>query len=227
MKRHMWLSSLSLVVLLSALSAPASRAGVDVSVGVNAPVGNNGDLFFSISSEYFNRRPQMVSDWGRRYPNPDDLAVFLQICAQSRQSPEVVFNYRRQGLSWYDVGVRVGLPVEVWYVPVSFEPDWPYSRPYKHDKKHKHDRNYLVRLSDRQVRDLVAVRMAHEYYRVPPEVAMDWRRGGLDVQVIMTREYRSRHRDDRYDDRHDDRYDDRYDDHDSDRGKQKGKKHRH
>jgi hypothetical protein len=193
MKRLMWISTASVIVLTSALTAPASRAGVDVSFGVNAPVGNDGNLFFSISSHYFDRQPQVVQNWGRRYPNPDDLAVFLQICAQSRQSPEIVFNYRNQGLSWYDVGLRVGLPVEVWYVPVRAEPAWPYAKPYKHYKKHKHDRDYVVRLSDRQVRDLVAVRMAHEYYGVAPEVAMDWRRGGSNVEVIMTREYHARH----------------------------------
>jgi len=215
MKRLMGFSTVSLIVLISALAAPASRAGVDVSFGVNAPVGNDGNLFFSISSRYFDRQPQVVQNWGLRYPNPDDLAVFLQICAQSRQAPEVVFNYRSQGLSWYDVGLRVGLPVEVWYVPVVVDPGWPYATPYKRYKKHKHDREYVVRLSDRQVRDLVAVRMAHEYYGVAPEVAMDWRRGGSNVEVIMTREYHSRHQDDRYSD------------HDSAHGKKQGKKHGH
>jgi hypothetical protein len=69
--------------------------------------------------------------------------------------------------------------------------------------------------------------MAHEYYQVSPEVAMNWRRGGDNVRTIMTREYRGRHRDGdrRYDDRsdrrkdkhndkrHNDDRDDRYNDH--------------
>ena len=211
MKKLIWISTASLVVLISTLAAPVSRAGVDISFGVNAPVGNDGNLFFSISSNYFDRQPQVVQDWGRRYPNPDDLAVFLQICAQSRQSPQIVFSYRNQGLSWYDVGVRVGLPVDVWYVPVAVDPRPPYAKPYKNYKKHKHDPQYAVRLSDRQVRDLVAVRMAHEYYGVAPEVAMDWRRGGSNVQVMMTREYRARHRDTRHDNRNDNRHDNRHD----------------
>jgi hypothetical protein len=215
MKRLMGISTASLIVLISALAAPASRAGVDVSFGVNAPVGNDGNLFFTISSHYFDRQPQVVQNWGRRFPNPDDLAVFLQICSQSHQSPEVVFNYRRQGLSWYDVGARVGLPVDVWYVPVAVEPGWPYAQPYKRYKKHTHDSEYVVRLSDRQVRDLVAVRMAHEYYGVAPEVAMDWRRGGSNVEAIMTREYHSRHGDDRGND------------HDSNHGNKHDKKHGH
>ena len=203
MKRFGWILSASFVALATVLATPASRAGVDVSFGVNAPLGNDGNLFFSISSRYFDRQPQMVNAWGRQYPNPDDLAVFLQICSQSHQSPNVVSNYRRQGMSWYDVGVRVGLPVEVWYVPVDRDPGPPYAKPYKHYKKHKHDPEYVVRLSDRQVRDLVAVRMAHEYYGVAPEVAMDWRRGGSNVEAIMTREYHSRHHDKGHDGRQD------------------------
>ena len=63
-----------------------------------------------------------------------------------------------------------------------------------------------MRLSDRQVRDLVAVRMAHEYYGVAPEVAMDWRRGGSDVALIMTREYHTRHHD-QHNDKHHDKHD--------------------
>ena len=75
-----------------------------------------------------------------------------------------------------------------------------------------------MRLNDRQVRDLVSVRMAHEYYGVSPEVAMNWRRGGCDVRTMMTREYRTRHhedaRHDHDDDRGDRRHHDRDDDHD-------------
>jgi hypothetical protein len=197
MKRLTWIATATLVVLASAIAAPASRAGVDVSFGVNAPVGNDGNLFFSISSRYFDRQPRVVEDWGRRFPNPDDLAVFLQICSRSHQAPEVVFNYRRQGMSWFDVGARVGIPVDFWYVPVAVDPGPPYAKPYKRYKKHGHDSHYAVRLNDREMRDLVAVRMAHEYYGVAPEVAMNWRRDGSSVQVIMTREYRQRHHDDR------------------------------
>jgi hypothetical protein len=195
MKRFCWLSCASFVLLAAAIAAPASRAGADISFGVNAPLGNDGNLFFSISSRYFDRDAHAVNDWGRRFPNPDDLAVFLHICSQSRQSPEVVFTYRRQGLSWCDVGVRVGVPVDAWYVPVARDPGPPYGKAYGYYRKHERDPRYAVRLSDRQVRDLVAVRMAHEYYGVAPEIAMDWRRGGANVQAIMTREYRERHGD--------------------------------
>jgi hypothetical protein len=225
MRRIGSLWGVSFVALGFLIAAPAARAGADISFGVHAPLGDDGNLFFSISSRYFDREPQVVNDWGRRFSNPDDLAVFLHVCAQSRLAPEVVYRYRRSGLSWYDVGVRAGLPAEVWYVPVERAPGPPYGNAYGYRRNHERDPRRTARLNDRQVRDLVSVRMAHEYYGVSPEVARNWRRGGCDVRTMMTREYRSRHRDGARhdDDRHDRRQHDHGDDHDSDHH---GKHHR-
>jgi hypothetical protein len=228
MSRSSRLFGAAFVVSAMALMAPALRAGVDINFGINAPVGNDGNLFFSISSRYFDRQPQVVQDWGHQFPNPDDLAVFLHICSQSRLAPQVVYSYRRQGMSWYDVGVRAGLPVSVWYVPVERDPGPPYGKAYGYWHKHERDPHYNVRLSDRQARDLVAVRMAHEYYGVTPEVAMDWRRNGSNVQDIMTREYHTRHHapkshDEGDDHRRGDHHDDNH--HDSHHDGNHGNKH--
>jgi len=193
MKRHGIVLGGLLVAAAAVVAAPASHAGVDMSFGINAPIGDDGNLFFSISSRYFDREPRMVDDWSRRFRNPDDLTAFLFICSRTRVAPDVVWRYRSMGSSWYDVGVRVGIPVEVWYVPVARDPGPPYGKAYGHWKRHKSDPGYRMRLTDREVRDLVAVRMAHEYYGVNPEVAMSWRRDGTDVRKIMTREYRNRH----------------------------------
>jgi hypothetical protein len=211
MNRNRWILGAALFVPALVLAAPAARAGIDVSFGVNAPVGDDGHLFFSISSRYFDRDPHVVDTWAHRFPNPDDLAVFFHICAQSHVAPEVVWSYRHQGLSWFDVGHRCGLPVDHWYVPVAHAPGPPYGKAYGHWDKYQHDSRHQVRLSDRECRDLVAVRMAHEYYGVSPEVAMDWRRNGKDVRTIMTREYHERHHEDaRSQEHHDDRHADHH-----------------
>jgi hypothetical protein len=198
MRRICGLLGVSCVALACVFAAPASRAGADISFGINAPIGDDGNLFFSISSRYFDREPAVVTDWARRFPNPDDLAVFLHVCHESRLAPEVIYRYRRTGLSWYDVGVRAGLPREVWYVPGDRDSGPPYGNAYGYHRNHDHDAEH-ARLNDRQVRDLVSVRMAREYYGVSPEVAMNWRKSGCDVRTMMTREYHSRHQDDRHD----------------------------
>jgi hypothetical protein len=179
--------------LLGAALLPAARAGVDVDLGASVPLGDNGRLFFHISSNYFDFEPAVVEHWGVRYTNPDDLAVSLFIARQSGRSPDVVFALRRQGLSWWDVGLRVGVPTDAWFVPVERDPGPPYGNAYGHWKKHRENPKYMLVLRDADVRNLVAVRMAHEYYRVPMDEAMRWRSSSRNVRELMVHEYEGRH----------------------------------
>ena len=208
--------SAALVASAMTLAAPASRADVDISFGARAPIGDDSSLYFDISSRYFNQDQRYVRDWSQRFRNPDDLAVFMYIVQRSNDSPHRVYQLRRAGMSWYDVGVRCGIPFNAWYVTVNGVPRGRYSRPYGYYNQHRSNPTYVRRLSDREIRDLVAVRMAHEYYGVSPETAMDWRRNGSNVQIIMTREYRNRHHGDHDGDRYDRNRDRNRDDHDRD-----------
>lgn len=195
MKRFNWILCAASIAAATVIAAPASNAQVDLRVATRAP-GAEGNLFFSIASQYFGRDTQSVSTWSRRFRNPDDLAVFFYIVEHSWSSPEQVYAIRGRGLPWYEVGRRCGVPFNAWYVTYDGRPTGRYSKPYKHYDKYRRDPQYSARLSDRQIQDLVAIRMAHEYYGVDTQTAMDWRRNGLSVQVIMTREY-ERHRNDR------------------------------
>jgi hypothetical protein len=208
MKRLSLILCAASIAAVAGIAAPASRADVDVSFGARAPVGD-GNLFFSISSRYFDRDPRIVNDWGRRFRNPDDLAVFFYIVQHSRMSPEQVYALRMRRMPWFEVGRQAGMRFNEWYVTYNGVPGGRYARPYRYYDRYRSDPRFSARLSDKEIRDLVAVRMAHEYYGVSPQTAMDWRRNGSNVQVIMTREYRNRHRHDR--DRNDDRDHDRYD----------------
>ncbi|HEX4825338.1 MAG TPA: hypothetical protein VFV19_13620 [Candidatus Polarisedimenticolaceae bacterium] len=188
-----WLMSGAIAASVFTALPSAAHAGVDIAFGAAAPIGDNGQLFVSISSNYFNREPHVVADWSQRFTDPDDLSVFLHICSHTRVSPEMVYSYRRQGMPWFDVGMRVGVPVDTWFVPVQGDPGPPYGKAYGYWRQHQRDPRYVMHISDHQCRDLVAVRMAHDYYHVTPQVAMDWRREGRDTREMMNREYRSRH----------------------------------
>ena len=182
------------LALAACVAIPSAHAGVDIAFGARVPIGDDGSLFVNISSRYFERDPSVIQSWERRFESPDDTAVFFWIVERSRKSADFVFSLRRQGLGWYEIGHRCGIPADAWYVQIPVEdPGPPYGKAYGHYKKHKQNPTYRVKLSDRQARDLVAVRMCHEYYRVPAQTAMDWRRGGDDVRYILTREYRQRH----------------------------------
>jgi hypothetical protein len=178
---------------LAAFSAVAPvRAGRDVDFGANAGVGD-ANVFFSISSRYFDRDVRVVQDWNRRFPQPDDLAVALHLARHCDRGPEFFASLRRAGVGWFEISNRCNVAPDVFFVDVDREPGPPYGKAYGYWKKHKRDPKARFVLTDRQVRDLVAVRMAHEYYGVPVNVAMDWRRGGRDVGFVMVSQYHARH----------------------------------
>jgi hypothetical protein len=183
----------ALGVLAVVLTAPAN-AGVDIDFGASVQLDDRTDVYFSISSHYFDRDRDTVTTWGARYRDPDDLAVALFIGRHSGRSLDDIYALRqRRGLTWWEISVQYGVPVEVWFVEVKRDPGPPYGNAYGHWKKHKHNRNTRVVLTDVDLRNLVAVRMVHEYYGVSVDVAMEWRSGGSDLRDLMANEYHNRH----------------------------------
>jgi hypothetical protein len=180
------------VVASIAITLPAS-AGFDVDFGANVRIDDDTDLYFAISSRYFDRDRDVIEHWGRRYEHPDDLAVALFIARHSGISLTSIFAMRREGRTWWEIGVRVGVPHDVWFVPVPRDPGPPYGHAYGYWKKHKRDPRADYILADADVRNLVAVRVMHDYYGVDVGLAMDLRSDGRDLRALVTDEYRGRH----------------------------------
>lgn len=178
--------------VLALLAAPAG-AGIDVDFGAAVSIGDDTDLYFAISSRYFDRDRPSVESWWTHCHHPDDLAVALFISKRSGRSPDFVFSLRKRGLSWWEISARVGLPAGVWFVPVTRDPGPPYGKAYGHWKKQKRNPEAVFTLTDGDIRNLVAVRMVHEYYGVPVEVAMEWRASGRDLRALVSAEYKERH----------------------------------
>jgi hypothetical protein len=180
------------VLFFAMLSAPAA-AGLDVDFGAAVRLDDDTQVYFAVSSRYFDRDRREVEAWARRYDHPDDLAVALYIGRHSGRSLDSIWRLRDEGRSWWEIGVRFGMPADVWFVPVRRDPGPPYGKAYGHWKKHRHDRNAALSLTDADIRNLTAVRVLHEYYGVSVEVAMDWRSGGRDLRSLVSEEYRGRH----------------------------------
>lgn len=168
------------------------QAGWDVDFGVRVSSGDDADLFFAMSTRYFERDRDTVQVVHRRLHHPDDVAVALFLARHSGRSLDAILDLRIGGTSWWDISVRYGVPAKVWFVEVDRDPGPPYGKAYGHWKKHRRDRT-AMRLSDADMRNLVAVRVLHDYYDVPVSVAMEWRSSGDDVRHLMAREYRRRH----------------------------------
>ncbi len=202
-----------LTVALAVAAATPAPAGVDVDLGVRADVGD-AELFFGISSRYFDREPDVVARTARRVAGPDDLAVSLFIASRSRRDVDDVLALRSRGLTWWDVSVRLGVPPDAYFLPVERDPGPPYGKAYGYWNKHRRNPKARIVLTDADVRNLVAVRFAHEYYGVPVDVAMRWRAEGRDVRSLMVSKYRERHGGGKHGERHERR--------DDDHGKNKG-----
>ena len=179
------------MMLFSLLAAmlPA-EAGLDIALGTHVKIGDDTDLFLNISSRYFNRDSGVVADLGLRYGNPDDLSVALFLSNRTRRDPGEIWRLRKRGLTWFEIGARFGVPADAWFIPVRRRPGPPFGNAYGH---YKNGKIGGYRLSDVEARNLVSVRMIHEYYGVPVEVAMEWRASGKSIRTLMTQEYRSRH----------------------------------
>jgi hypothetical protein len=169
-----------------------AHAGFDVNFGAAVSMGDDADLYLEISSRYFDRDRAVVDRWGSRYASPDDLAVALFIGRHSGTSLDAIFDMRRRGMAWWTISVRLGVPANAWFVPTQHAPGPPYGKAYGYWRKHGSNAQ-AIQLTDADAANLVAVRMLHEYYAVPVEVAMERRAAGGDVRKLMTAEYRERH----------------------------------
>jgi len=173
-------------------SAPA-QAGLDIDLGATLRINEDTEVFVAVSSRYFERDREVVAQWRDRYDDPDDCTVALFLSRHSGKSPQQIFKMRREGLSWWEIGLRLEIPVEVWFVAVSRDPGPPYGNAYGHWRKHKKNPKHHMILTDAEIRDLVSVRMIHEYYGISASIAMEWRASGKDIQSLMASEYRKRH----------------------------------
>ena len=182
------------MALLLVTGFPVSTyAGLDIQFGAAVQVGDDSEVYFAVSSRYFDQDERNVRKWNHQCADSDDLAVALFLSRHGNESPDHVFALRNKGLSWWEIGFRLGVPPEAWFVPVKRDPGPPYGKAYGHWKKNGKKSPGKMNLSDTDAKNLVAVRLLHEYYGVSVEVAMKWRSSGRDLKKITAGEYRSRH----------------------------------
>jgi hypothetical protein len=181
-----------LAVLALGSLIPAA-AGIDVDFGASVRIDDRSDLYFRISARYFDQDRATLARWSTSYRDPDDLAVAMFIHGHCGRSLDELYAWRHQrSMKWWDIGLRCGIPLDAWFVPARRSPGPPYGKAYGYRKKHQRNQARPVVLTDVEVRDLVALRMAHEYYAVPLDVAARWRSDG-NLRDVMTEEYRRRH----------------------------------
>ena len=168
-------------------------AGLDVDLVLRADLGDD-ELFMAISSRYCERDRSTVADFGVYFRDPDDFAVSVFLASRSGRGAAEISGLRERGYTWWQIGLRLGVPMDSYFVPVTHDPGPPYGKAYGHWKKRGRQSRSPGLLTDADIRNLVAVRMLHDYYGLSVEQAMARRASGTDIRTLLTVEYRERHR---------------------------------
>lgn len=184
---------MTLIALLGmSVFAVSAHAGLDVNLGAEVKIWDDEDIYISVSARYYDREPSQVREWEQQCRNSDDLAVALFIARHSGKSPSFVLTLRKEGATWWDISVGLGVEPDVWFVPVKKNPGPPYGKAYGHWKNGKKSPQKMT-MSDDDCRNLVTVRVLHDYYGVSVEMAMEWRASGKKLENLTANEYRNRH----------------------------------
>jgi len=183
-----------LFILFSSFSSLLfAGLGVDVDLGIGSTTGND-DLYFRINAHYFDRDPNYVYATAKRLRVPDvELPIVLFLSAHSKKDVDFILQLHNRGLSWWDVSLRIGIPVSVYFYDLPYDPGPPYGKAYGHWKKHKRNSAHRIILTDREMYDLVSLQVACNYYGLPQRDVMRLRSEGRDFKVILSDEYRHRH----------------------------------
>ena len=175
-----------LIAALALLSGLATPAVAQVEAGVSVGPGGVRGFYVSVGS-YFHVPEADVVAVRDHYRIPDEeLPVVFFLAARARVAPRVIVDLRIGGKGWFDIAVRYHLSPEIFFVPVAPGPVGPpYGNAYGYYRKYqeRHQWGRAV-LTDREVVDLVNLRFASEYHKVPAETVMGMRGQGRTFVAI-------------------------------------------
>lgn len=194
-RRGVFLRGLALALGLAAtVAAPGPvRAAGDTDLGPDFRGADDATIFLAVLGRHADRDAAGMARLATRVTDPDELATLLFVAARAARPVDEVLALRTGGRSWWETGVRLGLPVEIWFPPVRYDPGPPFNRAYGAWQRLRDAHEPFPGLDDAQARDLAVVRLLSECFGAPVETAMAWRAGGRDARALTATEYRRRH----------------------------------
>jgi len=153
------------------------------------------EILRQVLGEHFHLPLATIRNLERDVPFPDlNLPVALFIAQRAHVSVDLLFSWRREGLSWLLIAERLRLPATIFFVPI---PEGrvgpPYGRAYGYYWKHKRDKRVRIFLADQEIADLVHLRISSSYFGLPPTRIIALRAEGKRFLHIYGQEYRKRH----------------------------------
>lgn len=180
---------MALAALVAAVAGPAAHAGsIDWSGSIGLSVGDHAYLNLSLS--HFGRDGTEALHVARRLSHPEtELPVLLFLAGESGRPSSFILDLRLQGLSWWEIRARVGVPPERVIVALPRDPGPPYGKAHGHYKHGKHRGSDSFVISDAEFTDWVGVRVLSTAYGIEPIIVFEARRAGVSLaEFTVTRE---------------------------------------
>lgn len=155
----------------------------DINAGISVGPEGLKSFYFSISDYYNVPEAQVERTRARRIPE-DELPVVFFIAGRAGVKPEAIINLRLGGSSWFDISVKYGIYSDAYYVPLESHPGPPYGKAYGYYKNKPRKEWDKIRLSDREIVDLVNLKFISEYYHYKPEKIAEMRKSGKPFAAI-------------------------------------------
>lgn len=171
---------------LAAVLGGAAASAAQVDLGISIGDGRLQSFYVAVA-EHYHVAPRLVADYRARYRLLDEeLPIVFFLASRARVAPRAVIDLRSGRRSWFEIALRFGLSPEIFFVPVGLERIGPpYGNAYGYYRKHGRAGNWgKLKLTDREVLDLVNLRFLSEYHGVRPETVIGWRGEGRGFVAI-------------------------------------------
>ncbi len=171
------------ILMFTAASVIESGAG-----GADTGVFSRGETlsgFFLAVGDYYRIPQGEVITIRKRGIPPYEIPVVLFIAKKAHADPETVMDFRLRNNTWLCTTLRFGLGPEIFYVPVSVVvKDQLYGKVYGYyNHKPKKEWKRIV-LSDKDIVNLVNLKLMSEHYGYPPEKIIKMRSRGKEFYAI-------------------------------------------
>lgn len=183
---------LKLIIVLIGLFFITQLKGQNVDAGISFGPEGLKSFYLAVGNYYHVPEKEVVVIRERKIPE-EELPVVFFIAGRAGVKPEVIVNLRLGGSSWYDISIRYGIYPDVYYVPLTFDPGPPYGKAYGYFKNKPKKDWKKIRLSDKDIVNLVNLRFISDYYQYEPSRVIKMRGEGKHYVVINQNVYSEKH----------------------------------
>lgn len=183
---------LKLIIVLIGLFFITQLKGQNVDAGISFGPEGLKSFYLAVGNYYHVPEKEVVVIRERKIPE-EELPVVFFIAGRAGVKPEVIVNLRLGGSSWYDISIRYGIYPDVYYVPLTFDPGPPYGKAYGYFKNKPKKDWKKIRLSDKDIVNLVNLRFISDYYQYEPSRVIKMRGEGKHYVVINQDVYSEKH----------------------------------